>query len=90
MKLHIEIEQLKKNSGLNPASLSTLDQKTNDLLLNISHQAITPLQKLLAIPLAFLFIINAFLGLQLPAEEMDSIETMLGLGLILPMIYIGF
>ncbi len=90
LKLRIEIEQLKKNSGLDTDLLLTLEREMNDRLDNITHKSFSPLQKFLAIPLALLFIATAFLELQSPAAEMDAIETILGLSLILLIIYIGF
>ncbi|NQZ30802.1 MAG: hypothetical protein HRU06_05985 [Oceanospirillaceae bacterium] len=90
LKLRIEIEQLKKNSGLDNDLLLTLDQEMNDRLDNITNKAYTPSQKFIAIPLAFLFTITAFLELQSTAAEIDALETLLGLVLMLVLIYIGF
>ncbi len=90
LKLRIDIEQLKKNSGLDTDLLLTLEREMNDRLDNITQKTFSPVQKFVAIPLAFLFIATAFLELQSPAAEMDAIETILGLSLILLIIYIGF
>lgn len=90
LKLRIEIEQLKKNSGLDADILLKLEQEMDKRLNNLTNKAFTPSQKFIAIPLVFILIIVAVLDLQSPNPQETPIDIMSGLVLFLLVIYLGF
>lgn len=92
LKLRIELEQIKKDSGLDHQLLEKLEQEMQARLEVKKHRAFTAVQKFIAIPLMIVFFILSFLELQALNENSTStaLDILVGTVFCITIIIIGF
>jgi hypothetical protein len=88
LKLRIEIEQLKKNSGLDDELLKRLESEMVSRQEEAKHKSFTPPQKFIAIPLIILVVLQTLLELQ--AEEDSPTDILYGSVFVIITIIVGF
>jgi hypothetical protein len=69
-KLRIEIEQIKKKSGLDNQLLEQLEHEMLSRLKESKQKSFTPAQKFIAIPIVIFVILLSFIELQGVDEEL--------------------
>jgi|GEM_PF-2058018 len=92
LKLRIEIEKLKKDSGLDSELLERLEQEMQSRLGRQKDKPFTNAQKFVAIPLIILVILQSLLELQAltPASPNSATDILTGTVFILTVIIVGF
>jgi len=92
LKLRIEIEQLKKKSGLDNNLLERLEHEMQSRLEEAKHKAFTPAQKFIAIPLIIVVIILSLTELQGVSEESanTAIDILSGALFVITTTIVGF
>lgn len=92
LKLRIEIEKLKKDSGLDSELLERLEQEMQSRLGRQKDKPFTNAQKFVAIPLIILVILQSLLELQAltPASPNSATDILAGTVFILTVIIVGF
>jgi hypothetical protein len=92
LKLRIEIEKLKKDSGLDSELLERLEQEMQSRLGRQKDKPFTNAQKFVAIPLIILIILQSLLELQAltPASPNSATDILTGTVFILTVIIVGF
>ncbi len=92
LKLRIEIEKLKKESGLNESTLSTLEAEMLSRQEIKKGKAFTQTQKFVAVPLLILTVILVIMGIQSPDTNSteNTLSTISGGLLIATITVVGF
>jgi len=92
LKLRIELEKIKQDSGLDKDILEILEQEMQTRMEIKKSEPFTGLQKFVAIPIMIVFIIFGFLDFQALTEDSDStsLDILLGELFCFTITIIGF
>lgn len=92
LKLRIEIEQIKKNSGLDNKLLERLEHEILSMLKEPKNKSFTPAQKFIAIPIIIFVILLSFMEIQGLTEESPNsvIDVLSGCVFVITTTLVGF